>query len=228
MVRTGKDFSLMFFLILFLFSTIPVFRRSTVMQLVVNRCYYSQQVTYYFLIFPVYSLHCCSHSCSCSLSYQTDQVWLGKFCSSEFTGRWMSFIPSFFCIPRSQLDCNCKRWRWVVFYLSQIQKLSTVPPVRLLADILNDGALFLELCSPFVPNLFVPMVCVADVLRVSYPQAFSFTFSLSSLVRELVSFNANLIDCPVAEHTSLVVMCIYISACTCVYVYICEVKQHET
>ncbi|TPP64596.1 hypothetical protein FGIG_02328 [Fasciola gigantica] len=49
-------------------------------------------------------------------------------------------------IQGSQLDCDCKRW-------------------RLLADIINDGALFLELCSPFTPMLFVPLVCAADIMK---------------------------------------------------------------
>ncbi|CAL8068854.1 unnamed protein product [Calicophoron daubneyi] len=46
----------------------------------------------------------------------------------------------------SNLDCDCKRW-------------------RLLADILNDGSLFLELSSPFIPQLFTPILCTANVLR---------------------------------------------------------------
>ncbi|CAH8858342.1 unnamed protein product [Trichobilharzia szidati] len=46
----------------------------------------------------------------------------------------------------SNLDCDCKFWRFV-------------------ADILNDCALFLELISPLSDYMFTPILCLANILK---------------------------------------------------------------
>jgi hypothetical protein len=46
----------------------------------------------------------------------------------------------------SNLDCNSKTW-------------------RLMADILNDLAMTIELLSPFAPSFFLSMICTASVLK---------------------------------------------------------------
>ncbi|CAH8509964.1 unnamed protein product [Schistosoma turkestanicum] len=46
----------------------------------------------------------------------------------------------------SKLDCDCKFWRFI-------------------ADILNDCALFLELISPLCQYLFIPLICLANLLK---------------------------------------------------------------
>ena len=49
-----------------------------------------------------------------------------------------------FC--RNSLDCNCKKW-------------------RLFADLLNDGAMLLELCIPYVTHLSMEVLCVSTAMK---------------------------------------------------------------
>lgn len=39
---------------------------------------------------------------------------------------------------------------------------------RFVADILNDCALFLELISPLFNHMFTPLLCLANVLKVTH------------------------------------------------------------
>ena len=49
--------------------------------------------------------------------------------------------------PSTDLDCNAKFW-------------------RLIADILNDLANFLDLVAPIFPGMFLPIVCSASIAKV--------------------------------------------------------------
>lgn len=53
-----------------------------------------------------------------------------------------------FSFSRTDLDCNSKFW-------------------RIVADILNDLANFLELLAPLFPQLFLLIVCCASVSKVT-------------------------------------------------------------
>ncbi|XP_063925736.1 RUS family member 1 isoform X2 [Zophobas morio] len=46
----------------------------------------------------------------------------------------------------NSLDCNCKKW-------------------RLFADLLNDGAMLLELCIPYVTHLSMEVLCVSTAMK---------------------------------------------------------------
>lgn len=54
---------------------------------------------------------------------------------------------------RTDLDCNAKFW-------------------RLIADLMNDLATFLELLAPLFPSLFLLIVCCASVSKVRPPGQF--------------------------------------------------------
>ena len=60
----------------------------------------------------------------------------------------MHVMTSF--LLRTDLDCNAKFW-------------------RLIADILNDFANFLELIAPLFPAFFLLIVCCASVSKVQPP-----------------------------------------------------------
>lgn len=75
---------------------------------------------------------------------------------------------------RTDLDCNAKRWRWVVrkrrSHLRAVgQSVASLDTyqIRLVADVLNDLATFLELLAPHFPYFFLLFICAASVSKVA-------------------------------------------------------------
>lgn len=76
-----------------------------------------------------------------------------EYCSVGWLRKSYNWDPFFscgdhmICTPSTDLDCNSKFW-------------------RLVADILNDVANFLELLAPLFPSVFLLIVCSASVAKV--------------------------------------------------------------
>lgn len=74
---------------------------------------------------------------------------------------------------RTDLDCNAKRWRWVVRDILNLravgQSVASLDTyhIRLVADVLNDLATFLELLAPHFPYFFLLFICAASVSKVA-------------------------------------------------------------
>src|SRR4051812_33264565 len=80
-----------------------------------------------------------------------------------------NLLSTSFCAAFSMLLRLLRSNSYSSTFISDIPLLhcsdSYLQSFRLLADVLNDLAMFLELLSPIVPALFLPLLCCGSILR---------------------------------------------------------------
>ena len=102
------------------------------------------------------------------------QTWWSQ---TPHTGAYDAAPPLY--LLRSSLDCNAKQWRcvggscvlWSCVHLQcccVCSRLLNLPYCwRLMADVMNDAAIFLDLLAPFFPEFFLLIMCLSSITRAS-------------------------------------------------------------